>query len=672
MAVIDHSALFIQAESSESSSFRNETTTSSSFPVVMDHFIYPAQECLNLAPVNQFYYPFLYTYDTKYYDFCKMNDPQAVPSEIYKSGFITVEESDNSSSSSSCVNILCSTDTRWDLTNQTQLTLLGVLFNHCLHCNNSNSEWFRQVLRNHSCPTFTTSASLINSSQDEDFVSKFTAISQYHCNHETADSTTSSNPQRMRHLGLFDYNILTSQYFRKTFLDYSKNNNLFNQTGTFGDANAALKSVSLSTLFNFYFHDLFDKMDSNELPSAPLNVPISCWCNYESENGKSFGFQCNDFYQNWQIMFAYRISTVIFAVLYAVVTLMLVLFITIPKTFERIVSFKKRADVSLESSTFKKMLLFVRHYFDIATQPPPFFAAAAFSGFVENFLRCLFNYNAFLPMLKSAYFPGFFRGLAAILIICGYSSLVVSWSHVIDLSKRTIEKRGKGLSKFNMTILSIFYCAVIVVAFITVVVFLSVRNYAVAWIVLTFSVLIYLLTFVVGFTFYGVKIFFALRATAQEKKNFMEYRFTKFILFVTGIFFIGWFISLGMLVTYVFGYDALSLFLGISRNQFMDAGLNAVLIVSSYITFSDTCFEMTYGKKATLVLNHVLSCGSRIVQNHLKRDRHESSSSQAPQKESPTNFNQSAVVVAVVVDENSCLKKESSHSNSIEDKHQLV
>ncbi|KAG2377791.1 hypothetical protein C9374_008876 [Naegleria lovaniensis] len=563
--------------------------------VVLDSFIYPSNECLNLAPINQFYYPFLYTYDTKYYDFCKINDRQSLPPEIYKNGIALFDDTvGNSTMSSSCVNILCSTERRWDLTNQTQLASLGVLFNYCLHCNNTNSHTFREVLRNNSCPSFSTVAQN-PSAQATDFVTKFTAISQHHCNHGTTRA----------HLGLFDYNILTSQYFRKTFTDYSTQK--LNQTIVSGDS--ALRSVSLSTLFNFYFNDLFAAMDSNQLPSAPLNIPISCWCNYESENGKSFGFQCHDFYQSWQIIFAYRISTVLYAILYALVTVFLAFFIVIPRFVERIVTFKKRSEIGLETSKFKKFLYFVRHYFDIVTQPPILLTIATITGFLENVLRFAFNITAFMPVYK-AYFPGIFRGLAAIFMICGYSSLVICWSHVIDLANRKAEPNRRGLSKLNMIILSIFYSCVIVVGVISVIIFLAVKNYATAWILLSFAVLIYLFTFVIGFTFYGVKILFALRATAQEKKNFMEYRFTKFILAVTGLFFIGWLISLGMLVTYIFGYDVLSVFFGLARNQFMDAGLTAVTALSSYITFNDTCFEMTYGKTLTKYVNMIFTCKS--------------------------------------------------------------
>ncbi|KAF0983255.1 hypothetical protein FDP41_010320 [Naegleria fowleri] len=564
--------------------------------MVMDQFLNPIQECLTLAPINQYYYPFMYTFDTDYWDFCAIDQPQKVPPEIYKIGSLYLNNND----SSLCENVLCSIERRWDLTNQTQLVSLGVLFNYCLHCNHSSAEQFRQVLSNHSCPSFSTSVNSIT--QSPTFLSKFNYLADYHCNYNNRRENEPS-----KHLGLFNYNILMTDYFKRSFLDYSKNNNLFNQTGTFGDANAALKSVSLSTLFNFYFHDLFDKMDSNELPSAPLNVPISCWCNYESENGKSFGFQCNDFYQNWQIMFAYRISTVIFAVLYALVTVFLAFFIVIPRCVERVISFKKRSEIGLETSKFKKFLYFVRHYFDIVTQPPLLLTIGCVTGFLENLLRFAFNFTTFMPLYQ-VYFPGIFRGLAAIFMICGYSSLVICWSHVIDLANRKTEPNRRGLSKLNIIILSIFYSCVIVVGVISVIIFLAVKNYATAWILLSFAVLIYLLTFVVGFTFYGVKILFALRATAQEKKNFMEYRFTKFILAVTGIFFLGWLVSLGMLVTYIFGYDVLSVFFGLARNQFMDSGLTAVMALSSYITFNDTCFEMTYGKKITKYVNMIFTC----------------------------------------------------------------
>ncbi|EFC47462.1 predicted protein [Naegleria gruberi] len=175
------------------------------------------------------------------------------------------------------------------------------------------------------------------------------------------------------------------------------------------------------------------------------------------------------------------------------------------------------------------------------------------------------------------------------------------------MSKRKgTSQSSNKLSKVNAIILSLFYIAMLLVGIITVIVFVVVKNYAPAWILLSAAVMIYLLTFVIGFAFYGVKILIQLRGS---KGSLLEYKFTKFILYETALFIIGWLVSLFMLTTYIFGYDSMTLFWGLNRNIFMDCSLNAVLILSSYITFNDTAFVLVYGKKALSIVSFIGTCG---------------------------------------------------------------
>lgn len=182
-------------------------------------------------------------------------------------------------------------------------------------------------------------------------------------------------------------------------------------------------------------------------------------------------------------------------------------------------------------------------------------------------------------------------------MICGYSSLVICWSHAIDMSKRKTDTNNAGLSKLNLLILSLFYILLVVLGIVCIIIYVSVKSYEIAWIVMCSAGIFYFVTFVGGFTFYGTKILFALKSEMKiSPSSIMEYHFTKFMLMVTCVFFIDGLIALGEIITFVFGYDKLSLFVGLARNQFMDAGLITVVILSCYITFSWPIFEITYGK----------------------------------------------------------------------------
>ncbi|KAF0974367.1 hypothetical protein FDP41_006399 [Naegleria fowleri] len=561
--------------------------------VILNSISYPKHDCLRHAPINQPYYPFMFTIDTEYYDFCNLRDKTSLPPEFYVSGIVP------ESGDFSCVNYLCRTENVWNLRNVTQRMNLGIIFNYCLRCNQSASELFRQALMNNSCPAFVIGASenSTNLIPSDRFMSKFNQISNIHCN--------GASPSSINNLALLDYNFFMSEYFMNRFARYRERVTGERQS----NPQLTVSSVSLNPILTFYFKNYFDDNADLSTLNAPLDVPFICWCNYQSDKDKSFGFQCNDFFQNWQIYFTYRYSIWIFALIFSAIFVAQFLLVLVPRFGERIITFKQRLKIQgLSSSVPQKIVLFFRHFFDIVTQPPPFFTIAALLAFMENFMRILFNFKAANPFFRN-YFSGVFRGLACGFTICGYSSLVISWSHVIDLSNRratTDSKQGTGLSKLNTIILSAFYFAMLIIVIVSVIVFGVTKQDSYAWILLSLCIVIYLFTFVLGFAFYGFRIMYKLRKTVGDTKKVMEYRFTKFMLAETGVFLAGCVISALMFVSYVFGFDIMNLFWGMARNTFMDSALTLVISVSSIITFNETAIEMVYGKR----ILEILTCSS--------------------------------------------------------------
>jgi len=542
---------------------------------VLNKISYPKYECLTLPPVNQYYYPFMFAFDTDYYDICNVD---SFPIDVGKI-----------LNTSSCLDYLCPKENKWNLGNSTQRQAVSFVFNHCMYCNNSQAEDFREMLSNDSCPALS------------DF--NLAQVMNFHCNGGWTEGGGN--------LPLLESSFFSSDYFLSEYRKW------YVQNGTMVDMATAIGNVTLQQLFKFYFRKYPDLRQAGL--TAPLDVPFTCWCNYEQQS-TSYGFQCGDFYQAYQVPFVYRYSVIFYFVFYSLLTVFILVLVLIPRCVERVKLYQERTDIAL-LSPLKRDLMFIPHLFDIVIQPPIFFFLSGAAGFFENFFRFLFNFAAF-EGFYNAYFPGVCRGICALFMVCGYSSLVISWSHVIDMSKmkQGTDNKGKrknGLSVFNKTVLTIFYVGVIVVLFLSAVVYAATGSYGSAWIVLSSAVLFYLLTFGAGFAFYGVKIMISLRASAQNRKQqIMEYRFTKFILAQTTLFLLGWIVTLLALMTYILGFDGLSLFYGITRNVFIDASLSSVIFLSPYIMFNEDAFGMVYGKKAQAMWNSIFSGGCKQSESH--------------------------------------------------------
>lgn len=203
------------------------------------------------------------------------------------------------------------------------------------------------------------------------------------------------------------------------------------------------------------------------------------------------------------------------------------------------------------------------------------------------------------------YFVGIFRGLGGLCGLCAYSSLMILWSHSIDLAN-TKKEQPMFLSKINMVILGLVYIGVAITLITLFALFLTIDQNS-AYIVVSVSALIYTLSFVLGFIIYGFKMIHKLRAS-----NIWEYKFTKFILSISIISTIVWILSILIFITYSFGFDIFGNLFGNARNIILDLCIISMTILSSYITINEEGFKRLYGEKVYLLIS--LSCFS--LKNH--------------------------------------------------------
>ena len=627
------------------------TMNSSTLITILNQVLFPRNEVMDLEPVNQFYYPMLFPFDVQYDDFCQVQNFQ-------------------SKESSFCREYLCESSSLsiWDLRNKSQIMELGSTINYCLYCNQSQSNEFRRALQHGECQLFT--------------MNEFTLWSQVHCNN-VPYSKNSQDPDGNvlenyilinRHLGIFDFNFLFTPYFQKNFLKYRR---MENESLTLGDA---LKEVKLEQLFQFYFSKYvnplkslefswniistqqsihFSLHQSSDLVTPPLDVPFTCWCNYQNPNEQYFAFQCDDFYQKFLFHLTHRYFHIVFCITFAILAIMISFLILYPKAHDMI---SITLDMHLNDGGFIQVRKFNKFYLfgkrllgvmsalsSISVQSPTFFVAACCCGFLENFFKFIFNFSA-LAYFHTVYFKGFFRAMCCVFIICGYSSLVISWSHLVSTRQAITNPASASLSIFHKSILGLFYGSTVIVMVLSGILYVVTSNISYAWISLASAGLFYLLSFVAGFAISGLKILYRLRQLRKTVRTF-EYRFTKLMLLLTLTLVSGWIIALLTLFTYMFGFDSASLFYGITRNVWLDCGMISVTLAFTYMTFNVELLKKAYRNSKLCLFSHKKKSQNDHFDHSFKKplhDDHEDDEDSSQIYYTKTNANQENRVEVVL------------------------
>ncbi|KAL9649369.1 hypothetical protein ABK040_016196 [Willaertia magna] len=519
-----------------------KTTNNYFLPILSEVWI-PISECLTLPPINTFYLSTLYTYDSTKVNIC------------------------NFTKSIDCNEFMCFNNQRFNFENETVRNFVVDTFNYCLYCKNSNTEIFRENYENGTC----------NNLKHFSYY-QFNYITLKHCNNDL---------NKIRHIPLTDEVFFNSIYFTRKISNFNEENR----------SNFKNNNMTIEEVFHVYSSSFTNFTIDDE---GPFDIPFECLCNYFTVNNTNddyVSYQCSDFYSSYQIPFSYRYFIIIVMIFFTILFFVTLFVVSIPRCYERFKTFKQLPELKIASNRLPyKIYLFFNHFTNIVMHPTAHLLCCCVCEFLENFLRFLFNFEFALGFYK-VYFAGIFRAIAVLFLVCGYSSLVITWSHVVDLSNRRMKgDTTSKLSKYNLSILVIFYILVVIVIIIAIAVFIALKEYSYALIVVCLAVLFYLLTFVLGFAFYGIKIFISLRTT-QKKSGLGEYRFTKFILAETFIFFLTWLLTVFVAFTYILGNDVLGVFFSLTRNQFVDIALFIICVLSVYILYSKNLFIELYGEK---------------------------------------------------------------------------
>ncbi|KAL9651632.1 hypothetical protein ABK040_001577 [Willaertia magna] len=523
-----------------------------------NELIYTLQDVINIPPINQFYYAILPSFDSPTINLCHFSNKSLSCFDYFcKNNYYN--ENNNS------------IGTLFNFENETIRNEFRYYFNYCIFCNNSESKEFLDKINNLQC----------EENLSKNIINNFLINSYRHCNgndilNNNYNNNSIINLNNIKHLPILESNFFNTIYFTRKIKK---------------------TKFTIKEIMNTYQFTI----SLNENP--PFDIPIMCFCEYQLE--KSYlSFQCHDYNSDFQLITCYRVLPFFFVIFFLIIFILNFILIIIPKYYERFYSLKKLPEFTIEKvNGLKFFIKIIKHFSEINSQPCIWFAFGSFFGFLENLIRIFFNFSFSYESYKN-YFPGIFRGLSAMTIVCGYSSLVVLWSHVIDLSNRrgketnnnnSTANNSNRLSKFNLIILIILYFLVLLFFIITLIIFAATKQ-MISWIVVCVGILIYLITFVFGFGFYGIKILITLRSVKNDK-NIYEYKFTKFILAETVIFIIGWIITLLSCITYAFGHDIMGIAFAINRNAFLDTIILIIIGLSLYIMFNRNYFKKFYVEK---------------------------------------------------------------------------
>lgn len=132
------------------------------------------------------------------------------------------------------------------------------------------------------------------------------------------------------------------------------------------------------------------------------------------------------------------------------------------------------------------------------------------------------------------------------------------------------------------------------VLFLTIAItFLVTRTSAIVYPIIGVGMLVFLLIYPVGFTFYGCKIYCLLR-----KSTNVNSKVTKFMFLVNAYFIFMYSITIPVVVGYIWGWDAASFFYGIYRNAVVDTAVCLSIVLMMYVLFVPRRFLAFFGIKA--------------------------------------------------------------------------
>nr|CAG4717153.1 unnamed protein product [Naegleria fowleri] len=519
------------------------TADSSLFPTSIP---YPDdQNIANLKPYSQSYYVTNFVLDNSYSDLCKMNT--SFFGQIGNSSSFN-----NSTTGNPCVDYFCecSIDPRvcFNLThslifnaNQTFRSDYFIMMNYCLSCNSEDAHAFRKYM---SGGEFTSSQINQHSKCSQRFPSleRIQRSMLKHCNHGLLDDTILNSI-------LF---ASLSAYANNNKTNNTSNNSNINNNQTLIPIDPSNDKVNIGIVdWRFFQPDLYHsnkylKNYSSNIEDNTLHLfeslflsetvnPLMCWC--RNQNGPKFAFQCGDAYQLFFIPFKYFGTPFIIIVLMLSALIISVFYNTIPfvVTKRRKISHQWKQEIALRASSKWYLIILGKIMFhqlfltDLRSAILFFQTCTGVFMIVENIIGFVWNFKFWNSQFENNELYGCFRALSIFSMSLTFTTVLVHWSHVVDLISSTshMSNPKRHLSRKNILLLVSIYLFNIMVILIGSVVSGVLKRSTPLFACAAASMILLPSALIVAFTIYSFRIYFRLKRT---QTNFVELRFTRFII----------------------------------------------------------------------------------------------------------------------------------------------
>ncbi|KAG2392399.1 hypothetical protein C9374_012651 [Naegleria lovaniensis] len=551
------------------------------------------QDIANLKPYSQSYYITSFVLDNTYSDLCSMNTS-------FSASWIESNSSRNNLTNS-CFSYFCecSVDSRVCLnlthsliSNQTFQRDYFVMMNYCLSCNTEEAHAFRKEINgsNTKCSQRFPSLERIQRSMlkhcnggflEDKALNSILASALEIYNYDNTTTNTSDDLSGLS--PNFNIGIVDWRFFQPD-LYYS---------------NKYLKNYSLN-IQDHTLH-LFESLFLSETVN-----PVMCWC--RNQPYQKFAFQCGDAYDHFFIPFKY-IGTPLIVIVLALLALVSSIFYN---SLPLIVSKRKKIfhlfqqEIALRSTSqwylvvWTKIMLEQCFLTDLRAAILFFQTCASIFMVVENVIGFVWNFMFWNSQFDNNELYGCFRALSIFSMSMTFTALLVHWSHVVDLinATATVSKPKRHLSRKNLIILVSIYMFNIIVILIGSIVSGVLRKSTPLFACAAAAMILLPTILIIAFTIYGFRIYWRLKRT---QTNFVELRFTRFIILFNISLAIGFGLACVFIPTFIIRWDIYGIFVGLFKNFVIDCSCILFIALITYILCHEGEFKQCYGSCLTQI-----------------------------------------------------------------------
>jgi len=199
------------------------------------------------------------------------------------------------------------------------------------------------------------------------------------------------------------------------------------------------------------------------------------------------------------------------------------------------------------------------------------------ASFIESFYSSVtfITYSYDIPV-------GLFRILGGLLLLLCYSALLVMWIKVSEKMQR--DNRLSARHKILLYIVNISTILGLVVIGIVYVLFSAIACYIVACALLA----VFVFVFPFPMTVYGLKMY----CNLKHVKNFMHFKFTRFVLVASTTFIVGGIVLTVTLINFILGWDAFGIWYYTSRDIFLDVMMISTCTIMIWLVYHEKNVQM--------------------------------------------------------------------------------